>query len=107
LVRETISNVDMRLPWNTELVLQYSRPLTDRPVLSLSCLAGFVVLDCWILQRLSRSSGARVLRELWSGLVVLVPCLLLCLVNIASITPLLKVVDGVTRAYDERKEVAR
>jgi uncharacterized protein (TIGR03067 family) len=103
-VRETISKVDMLLPWNTELVLKLSRPLSDRPLLSLVCLAGFIVLDCWVLQRLSRSSGARVLRELWSGLVVLVPSLLLCLATMATLTPFMKVVEGVTRTTDEQNK---
>jgi uncharacterized protein (TIGR03067 family) len=90
-------------------MLAVGQRLTANPVLTLMGLATLVALDCWILWRLSRSSGSRVLRELWSGLVVLVPTVLLGAFTLATLLPYVKMVQGMTwstRGMDQavRKE---
>jgi uncharacterized protein (TIGR03067 family) len=62
---------------------------------------------CWILWRLSRSSGSRVLRELWSGLVVLVPSVLLCAFTLATLLPLVKMVEGMMPMWTKRDQAVR
>src|SRR5262249_4547084 len=92
-IQDTFSNVGLTLPWLTVKMFEVSRPVVENRGLSLMCLAAFLALDCWILWRLSRSSGSRALRELWSGIMVLIPSVLLCGFTFATIVPHLKVMQ--------------
>jgi serine/threonine protein kinase/tetratricopeptide (TPR) repeat protein len=93
LIQDTFADLGMQLPSLTTGLFRVSRPVLENRGLSLVFLAAFLALDCWVLWRLSRSSGSRVLRELWSGVVVLVPSALLCAFTLATIVPYLKVME--------------
>jgi tetratricopeptide (TPR) repeat protein len=93
-ILDTFADIDMMLPEITTVMLSVSRPVLEHRGLFLIFLAAFLALDCWILWRLSRSSGSRVLRELWSGTVVLVPSVFLCAFTLATIVPYLKVMQA-------------
>jgi serine/threonine protein kinase/tetratricopeptide (TPR) repeat protein len=96
LIQDTVTGFVL-LPWSTELMFRVTRPVIENRSLSIIFLTAFLALDCWILWRLSRSSGSRVLRELWSGIVVLVPSVLLCALTLVTILPFVKVIKGYNR----------
>src|SRR5262249_17986551 len=94
LIQQSYAKVGLPLPWLTLFMCERTRPVIENRSLSLICLAAFLALDCWILWRLSRSSGSRFLRELWSGIVVLVPSVLLCVITLATLLPYMKVMQA-------------
>jgi tetratricopeptide (TPR) repeat protein/tRNA A-37 threonylcarbamoyl transferase component Bud32 len=96
-IRDTFTYEKFGLPWGTELMFKLNGSAVENRGVSLVCLAAFLTLDCWVLWRLSRSSGSRVLRELWYGIVVLVPSIFLCAITLATILPYIKVMEGQKR----------
>jgi uncharacterized protein (TIGR03067 family) len=107
LVATSFARLPIRIPLLTETVLRISRPAIDHLALSFTCLAGFLALDCWIHWRLSRSSSSGVIRELWSGLVILVPVLFLCVATMATTFPYVKLVEALTRTHAANDQAVR
>jgi uncharacterized protein (TIGR03067 family) len=104
VLESSLVRFKMRLPFVTETVVRCSHPATDHPFLAVICLAAFVALDCWVHWRLSQSSGGRVVRELWSGVVVLVPTFLLCVATLSTLLPYVKFMEATTRFVDARDQ---
>jgi hypothetical protein len=102
LADRTMEKVNLRLPWLAEEVKGYSRPAVNHPGLFGLGLIAFVAVDCWILQRLGRPPSSRVARELWSGLMAVLPTVLLCLVALATLLPFVKLAESVVRTADAR-----
>jgi uncharacterized protein (TIGR03067 family) len=99
LVQTSFAKLPIKLPMWTEMLMRISRPAIDHPLLALLCLAVFLVVDCWLHWRLSHSSGSRVIREIWSGLVVLLPVVFLCLTTLATTLPYVKLVEALSQTF--------
>jgi hypothetical protein len=65
-------NWQMKLPAMTEYILDISDFIVDNPVLVHGLIFGFLSFDLMVLYRLSGPRSLRVLRELWSGLIVII-----------------------------------
>jgi uncharacterized protein (TIGR03067 family) len=94
--RPPLEKFRMTLPWLSGLAFHYGRTVSDHPMLSLSVLATFIAFDCWLHWRLSHSASGRLVREVWSGLVVLVPSILLCALTTATLLPYVKLVEALS-----------
>ena len=102
LVLHVLEDVEAEMPSITPLVYRLSDRLSSVPIaVPLTCLFLVFVFDAWLLGRLDRSPGRRVLRELWSGLMVFVPLLVLAFSAIAFLLPLMKFAVQASEVFDE------
>src|SRR5262245_47913038 len=69
LGKTAIQNLQMKMPWATEVTMQWSAWFTDLLPLTLATAVVFLIADLWLLIRLGRP-GRYAIRELWSGLVI-------------------------------------
>jgi uncharacterized protein (TIGR03067 family) len=100
-------DVNLRLPWFTELVLSSSHPVLDHPLLFGLGLLTFLVVDCWILMCLGRPDTAGVLRELWSGLALILPLLLIAIAGLATRLPHQKLAEATSKWLRQREQAYR
>ena len=68
---QTFSELGVQLPHATRWVFHLGRLVAAEPILAGLILVGILGLDFFLLYRLGR--GHRVLRELWSGVMVAIP----------------------------------
>jgi uncharacterized protein (TIGR03067 family) len=68
--RRLFDELHVQLPHSTRWALNFGRLLYAEPILAVMGLVGLVAMDGFVLYRLGRH---RVLRELWSGIMVALP----------------------------------
>jgi uncharacterized protein (TIGR03067 family) len=106
LVLNVLEDIAAEMPSITPLVYRLSDRLSGVPIaVSLACLVLVLVFDAWLLGRLERSPGRRVLRELWSGLMVLAPLMVLAFSAVAFLLPLMKFAVQASEVFDDMAKV--
>jgi len=81
------ANWQMKLPALTELVLDIGDFVVQNPMLIRIGIICFLILDLVVLYSLSGPRSFRVLREIWSGLIVITILALTFVASIALTTP--------------------
>jgi len=84
--QQAFERMQMRLPWATEVLLQLSFWITDLFPLALAVGAVLLVVDVYLLIRLGRPERYA-LRELWSGLVIVPPVVMIVAASAATVLP--------------------
>jgi uncharacterized protein (TIGR03067 family) len=107
LARGAFDQLQMKLPWLTEAVLAWPIAALDLGPLAVGVFILAVLADIALLAWLDRPGGRKILRELWSGQVVVVPVVLLALTTMAMVLPFAKLADAMARGGFARNSVAQ
>jgi uncharacterized protein (TIGR03067 family) len=99
--RQAFEQMQMRLPWVTELTLNWSLWLTDLLPLTLAAGAALLVADVYLLIRLGRPEQ-HALRELWSGMMIVPPVLMIVVASAATVLPFMKLTTALTNGMAQR-----
>lgn len=104
--RRTFDELHIQLPHATRLALNFGRLLTMEPVLAAMGLVVLFAADLFLLHRLGRG-GYRVLRELWSGLMVLLPVVMFATIAAAIGLAHNKLTQALTRPHLGQSQAER
>jgi len=102
---EAIQEASFDHPPLIGIVVSVGKIVLDNQVLTCVALAAFLAIDAWILYRLDGPSIRKVLRELWSGLVVGLPLVILFFSAIGMNLPYSKFARALVAAEEEQREL--
>jgi uncharacterized protein (TIGR03067 family) len=86
-LKKEFDDYGLAMPWRAGMVLRGVLMMHEYPLVVVGVLAALMVLDAVVLYRLGRLTSSRVLRELWSGLVVAVPVAVLVVMALSAVLP--------------------
>lgn len=87
MCKKNFMNFQMKVPPITELLLDISDFVVTNPMLVRILIISFLIVDLAVLYSLSGPRSFRVLREVWSGLIVITILALMFVASLAMITP--------------------
>jgi uncharacterized protein (TIGR03067 family) len=105
LVRQAWSQFNdfqMKLPYMTETCITIAMYVQEYWPVAILSLAIGLLADAMILHWLSGSETRRLLREIWSGLVIALPIAGILLATTAITLPYLKITEGLTKTNAAR-----
>jgi uncharacterized protein (TIGR03067 family) len=108
-VRDGLSALErfnLKLPWLTEQVLPVWRFIAGNPLAPVVLLL-LVLVDAVVLYGLARIEPSRVLREVWSGLMVAAPLVFTLVSGLAVALPYQKLFEGATRFADKHSDAVQ
>ena len=99
--QQAFDRMQMRLPWATEIALKSYFWLTDLQPLVLAAAAVLLAADVYLLIRLGRSEHS-VVREVWSGLVIVPPVMMIVAASAATVLPFLTLTTAFSNDMAQR-----
>jgi len=103
-LKKSFDDYGMKLPWLTETILCGLLIMHKYPLAVVGVLAALMVVDAVMLYRLGRLTSSRVLRELWSGLVVAVPVTVLVVMSLSAMLPYQKFTTVLMTEHQQLRE---
>jgi uncharacterized protein (TIGR03067 family) len=103
----TFRDFNMKLPAATMTVLDVGRWVSTYWIPCLAIGAFLLILDVVVLRALDRPGAARILRELWAGLLLILPVVGLVYAAYALSLPSVKFMEGVTYSADAYNQAAQ
>jgi uncharacterized protein (TIGR03067 family) len=107
VVTSSFRQIELKLPEAAEQVLTVDHMIVSQPGLLIAGLIGLMGIDALVLYYLGKPTGYRIVRELWSGLVVGLPVAVVAYSTLALLDPCLKFAEALQQSTDKREAVLR
>jgi uncharacterized protein (TIGR03067 family) len=107
LVMPSFRQLDRQLPEAAEQVLTLDHFIVSQPALPIAGLIGLMGIDALVLYCLGKPSSYRIVRELWSGLMVGLPVAVLVYSTLALLDPCQRFAEALQKSTDKREAAER